>query len=117
MRPRPCGGSSDPRCGAMFNKIRQAVQAAARDRLSELSAALWKAFAAGAVTEAQAEELSLAIEARKAPAASTAPARRRVGPPPRTDASMDRRRRWAASGRLPPQVASRFTLAEQAVLA
>jgi hypothetical protein len=30
---------------------------------------------------------------------------------------MERRRRWAASGRLPPGLAVRFTLAEQAVLA
>jgi hypothetical protein len=30
---------------------------------------------------------------------------------------MERRRRWAASGRLPPQLAARFTLAECAVLA
>ena len=29
---------------------------------------------------------------------------------------MARRRRWAASGRLPPALAARFTLAEQAVL-
>ena len=40
-----------------------------------------------------------------------------VGSRPRTDASMERRRRWAASGRLPPGLAARFTLAEQAVLA
>ncbi|MGH1592329.1 hypothetical protein ACRBEV_32925 (plasmid) [Methylobacterium phyllosphaerae] len=30
---------------------------------------------------------------------------------------MERRRRWAASGRLPPGLAARFTLAEQGVLA
>jgi hypothetical protein len=30
---------------------------------------------------------------------------------------MERRRSWAASGRLPPKLAARFTLAEQAVLA
>ncbi|GJE15164.1 hypothetical protein FOHLNKBM_6242 [Methylobacterium longum] len=30
---------------------------------------------------------------------------------------MERRRRWAASGRLPPGLAARFTLAEHAVLA
>lgn len=30
---------------------------------------------------------------------------------------MERRRRWAASGRLPPAIAARFTLAEQGVLA
>ena len=40
-----------------------------------------------------------------------------MGSRPRTDASMARRRRWAASGRLPPGIAARFTLAEQAVLA
>src|SRR5690349_4511655 len=32
-------------------------------------------------------------------------------------ASMERRRRWAASGALPPALAARFTLAETAVLA
>jgi hypothetical protein len=32
-------------------------------------------------------------------------------------AKVERRRRWAASGRLPPGLAARFTLAEQAVLA
>ncbi|MCJ2068145.1 GntR family transcriptional regulator, partial [Methylobacterium sp. J-030] len=36
---------------------------------------------------------------------------------PRTDAGMERRRRWAASGRLPPGIAARFTQAEVAVLA
>src|SRR5215212_10267427 len=35
----------------------------------------------------------------------------------RSPVSMERRRRWAASGALPPALASRFTLAEQAVLA
>lgn len=45
------------------------------------------------------------------------PAQRRVGSRPRTDASMERRRSWAASGRLPPKLAARFTLAEHAVLA
>jgi len=44
-------------------------------------------------------------------------AQRAVGSRPRTGASMDRRRRWAASGRLPPGLAARFTLAEQAALA
>lgn len=53
------------------------------------------------------------------PGISDAPAeprRSRAGSRPRTDASMARRRRWAASGRLPPAIAARFTLAEQAVL-
>jgi hypothetical protein len=45
------------------------------------------------------------------------PAQRRVGSRSRTSASMERRRSWAASGRLPPKLAARFTVAEQAVLA
>ena len=47
----------------------------------------------------------------------TGRSRRAFGSRPRTDASLERRRRWAASGRLPPGLAARFTLAEQAVLA
>ena len=64
------------------------------------------------------------IEARRVCADIGLPAPDRVGRPrravgsrPRTDTSMERRRRWAASGRLPPALAARFTLAEQAVLA
>ena len=48
---------------------------------------------------------------------SQKPAGARSGSRPRTDASMERRRSWAASGRMPPRLACRFTLAEQAVLA
>src|SRR4051794_7515473 len=98
-------------------EIRRAAEAAPRVKLPEVSALLWKAFAAGSVTEPEAEALSALIEARKAPAASPPPARKWVGSRPRTDASMERRRRWAASGRLPPQLAAQFTLAECAVLA
>src|SRR3954447_5482691 len=98
-------------------ELRQAVEAAPRERLPELSAALWKGFAAGGVTEAEAEVLSALIEARKVAPAAPGNPRKAVGSRPRSDASMERRRRWAASGQLPPQVASRFTLAEAAVLA
>jgi hypothetical protein len=97
-------------------QLRAAIEAAPRDRLSELSRALWQAFTAGAVTEVEAEELSALIEARKAVPAAPAVPRKPVGSRPRTDASLERRRRWAASGRLSPRLASHFTLAEQAVL-
>lgn len=40
-----------------------------------------------------------------------------MGSRPRTAGSMERRRRWAASGRMPLAIAARFTHAEQAVLA
>src|SRR5215212_3877742 len=99
------------------DELRRAVEAAPRMGLPKLSAVLWKAYAAGSMTEAQASELSDLIEARKALPALEKPVQRRVGSRPRSPASMERRRSWAAAGRLPPALASRFTLAEQAVLA
>lgn len=104
----------------MFNEqLRRAVETAPRDRLPEVMSAVWKAFGANHISEDEAAELQAMREARDMPSQvvpSPAP-RARVGSRPRSDASMERRRRWAASGRMPPQVAVRFTLAEQAVLA
>src|SRR5215204_5111437 len=45
------------------------------------------------------------------------PAGTRSGSRPRTGAGIERRRSWAASGWMPPQIACRLTLAEQAVMA
>ena len=125
-------------------EIRRQAEAAPRAALPAVASALWKAFGEGHLSEAEAEALSGLIEARQVAHASPqdrrvnatgtvrnelisasqlssdhplgAP-RSRAGSRPRTDASMERRRRWAASGRLPPGIAARFTLAEQAVLA
>src|SRR5919107_598450 len=99
------------------DELRRAVEAAPRLGLPKLSGVLWKAYAAGSVTEAQASELTELIEARKALPTQEKPVQRRVGSRPRSPASMERRRSWAAAGRLPPALAARFTLAEQAVLA
>ncbi|MGE8131190.1 helix-turn-helix domain-containing protein [Methylobacterium sp. NPDC080182] len=123
------------------DEIRRAIEAASRIALPQVTAQLWRAFGDGHITEAEAERLSALIEARTLtgkparfgqPPSPTEPqpveagdtpqalpggARRSVGSRPRTDASMERRRRWAAAGRLPPGLAARFTLAEQAVLA
>ncbi|OAH29767.1 hypothetical protein AX289_29600 [Methylorubrum populi] len=123
------------------DEIRRAIEAASRITLPQVTAQLWRAFGDGHISEAEAECLSALIEARTltgkaarfgqppspaepqpveacdAPQAPPGSARRSVGSRPRTDASMERRRRWAASGRLPPGLAARFTLAEQAVLA
>ena len=99
------------------DELRRAVEASPRTKLPAMAQILWRAYAAGSVTEAQASELSDLIEARKVVPADSKPAQRRVGSRPRSPASMERRRSWAAAGRLPPALASRFTLAEQAVLA
>src|SRR3954464_12027691 len=101
-------------------QLRRAVEASPRVELARVAQLLWKAYAAGQVSEDQASELSDLIEARRAlPAAAkpAKPAQRRLGSRPRSPASMERRRRWAASGCLPPALAARFTLAETAVLA
>lgn len=99
------------------DEFRRAVEASPRCKLPDVAALLWRAFGAGQVSEAEAEALSNLIEARKVVPAAPQTLRNPVGSRPRTDASMERRRRWAASGRLPPAIAAGFTLAEAAVLA
>jgi DNA-binding CsgD family transcriptional regulator len=98
-------------------QLRRAVEVSPRVELAKVSGLLWKAYAAGHVTEAEASALSEAIELKRALPAAQKPVQRRLGSRPRSPAAMERRRRWAASGALPPALASRFTLAEQAVLA
>ena len=63
-------------------QLRQAVMAAPRIELPKVSALLWKAYAAGSITEEQASELSEAIEARKVIPAAGKPVQRRVGSRP-----------------------------------
>lgn len=122
-------------------ELRRAIEGAPRITLPQVTALLWRAYGEGQVSEAEAEALSGLIAARReagagrpagqspnpsgtAASATTdagvprnGPRRASVGARPRTDASLERRRRWASSGRLPPGLAARFTLAEQAVLA
>src|SRR3954471_10515587 len=98
-------------------QLRRAVEATHRVELAKVASLLWRAYAAGQVSEAQASELSDLIESRRALPAAPKPIQRRLGSRPRSPASMERRRRWAASGCLPPALAARFTLAEVSVLA
>lgn len=99
-------------------QLQAAIEAAPRHQLDHVAGLLWKAFAAGTVSEDEAQRLSDAIEVRKAtPRPTGGSGRARAGSRPRTDASMERRRRWASAGRLPPQIQARFTLGESAVLA
>src|SRR6185503_10582963 len=98
-------------------QLRRAVEASPRVELARVAQLLWKAYAAGQVSEDEASELSDLIESRRALPAPQKPIQRRLGSRPRSPASMERRRRWAASGCLPPALAARFTLAETAVLA
>lgn len=92
-----------------------AIERSSRAELPKLAQSLWRAHAAGSLTDDEAQRLAEAVEARKAlPIAPTT--RRSVGSRPRSSESMARRRRLAASGRLPPAIAAFFTTAELAVL-
>lgn len=102
--------------GMFIDEMRRAIAAAPRARLADLSATLWKSHAAGAVGDDDAQALAEAVEARKVVQA-TMVARKRVGSRPRSPESVERRRRWVASGLMPPQVACRFTMGEGAALA
>src|SRR3954470_16491190 len=98
-------------------QLRRAVEASPRVELGKVSGLLWRAYASGQVSEAEAQALSDLIEARRALPAPQKPLQRLLGSQPRSPASMERRRRWAAGGSLPPALAARFTVAETAVLA
>ena len=97
-------------------EIRRAVQACQRGRLPDLSAAVWKGFAAGAVSEEEAQGLAELIEARKVVPTAAAAALRPVGSRPRSSASLERRRAWTGSGWMPPAIAARFTMGEAAAI-
>jgi hypothetical protein len=99
------------------DQLRHAITRAPRSDYHRVSSALWKALSAGHVTEAEASGLSDLLEARRALPAPGKPVQRRVGSRPRSPASMERRRSWAASGHLPPRLAAHFTMGEAAVLA
>src|SRR5215207_8527236 len=64
-------------------QLRRALEASPRAELPAASALLWKAYAAGHVTEAEASALSEAIEARKALPAAPKPVQRRFGSRPK----------------------------------
>src|SRR4051794_32164739 len=57
-------------------QLRRAVEATPRVELPAVSALLWKAFAAGQVTEAEASALSEAIELKRALPAAQKPIQR-----------------------------------------
>jgi len=107
------------------------ITTAPRRALDHLASTTWQALAAGSIEEAEAAVLSEAIEARRSALRSTekpAGARsllagvgylngRKYAPrPPERRERIERRRRLAASGPMPPALAALFTVAELAAL-
>jgi hypothetical protein len=109
-------------------QLNAAIAAASLNGLDGLSRTLWQGFAAGAITDAEAEHLGELIEARRRAARTEykpigIPAGRasiflprRVQRSPDRARSIERRRTLAASGPMPPTLAARFTTGELAVL-
>jgi hypothetical protein len=96
--------------------LTRAIAAARTPQLDHLSAELWKAYAAGALSDDDAQAAAEFIHERKlasAPKAPSPPKERRQRSPDR-QASIARRRQLAASGPMPPALAARFTQAEMA---
>lgn len=96
--------------------------------LDALSQAVWKGFAAGVCSEGEAQTVAEAIEARRGvfraprrrPLDFTKPptlfARAKAQRPPDRQQALERRRRLATSGPMPPELACMFTMGELAVL-
>jgi hypothetical protein len=100
-----------------IDELRRAAERALRVELPGVLKAASAAFCAGSITEAEYEALDALIAAKRELPPVPKPAPRRAGSRPRTPESMERRRSWAAAGRMPPAIAARFTLGEAAVLA
>jgi hypothetical protein len=103
-------------------------------RLNDLMQDVWKAYGAGMLNDDEAQRLAERLEARRvevreldrtsirAPSvprvigASVFPPKKRQGFSPDRQRSIERRRRLAASGPMPPALAYRFTTGELAAL-
>lgn len=107
------------------NQLETAIEKAPLQSLDEVAKAIWKALYTGQVEEQAAERLTMALEARrtalKAMKGHNRPEpskqRPRAISPAQRNASIVRRRRYAASGSMPPEIAGKFTTGEQATLA
>src|SRR5215203_6936136 len=127
MRANPSTGFTAG--GEMFSQTMVAAIDAARTltKLDHLSADIWKAWGAGQVGD-EAQLLAMQLEARRKALrgdlvpVGIPPGRTSIFPPrrpqraPMRAVAIARRRHLAASGPMPPALASRFTTGELAVL-
>ncbi len=110
---------------AQFHEAAAAARTTAA--LDETARLLWRAHAEGQIADADAEAVAEALQARRAAFASPlrlSQAKAVLSPPrpakrqrsPDRQASLERRRRQAASGVVPSRIAASFTIGEQAAL-
>lgn len=109
----------------LVEELAEAIGRAHGAALDAVTRALWAAVAAGQIGDEDAARLSAAVEARRlvgravgGPKPVGAITLRPMPKPcPDRAAALERSRRWAAAGRMPPAIACRFTPGEQAALA
>lgn len=97
----------------------EALRAIERVPLAKLDEALrnvWRAHAAGALTEEDAQKAAELAHARRAVTPPPPRSRGRLLDPARRRAAVIRRRHLAASGPMPPAIAANFTTAELSVM-
>lgn len=113
----------------MLEQMKTALSAATTVRaVDDVARIMWKAAGSGALNEAEAQALAEAVQARRMelrpqplrgraqPLRRTVVARPPVQRSPDRARSLERRRRLASAGPLPPNLACHFTVAELAAL-
>jgi hypothetical protein len=116
----------------LATEMAAAISSAPMQMLDDLSRDIWRALQAGMLGDDDAQKLAEAIHIRRTAARARMAAETALKPPaartwsyfppkrpqqsPDRRRSIERRRRLAASGPLPPQLAARFTTSELAVL-
>lgn len=106
-------------------QLEAAISGAPGGSLEALSRTIWKALAASQITDDDAARLAMALEARREafkatsglkPSPTSKPRPRAISGPQKA-AAIERRRRHAAAGAMPPDIAANFSTGEQAALA
>ena len=125
----PTAGAPQESCAPLAEHIEAALAGPMTgDALDEIARAIWGARGAGELTDEEAARLDKAMRTRRAAISSggaggrprgaallRVPKVRRPRSPDR-QASIERRRRIAASGAVPPELAAQFTQGQIAVL-
>lgn len=101
----------------MYDTLRTAIAATAPANRQALVPTIWRGVLEGGISEADGEALAGLCRPAPRPSRPAAPRRRPSRRSPNKTASIERRRRCAASGALPPAIAASFTTGETAVLA
>lgn len=97
-------------------EVLRAIERVSVTQLDEALRNVWRAHAAGALTDAEAQKAAELAHARRAVTPPPPRSRGRLLDPARRKAGAIRRRQLAASGPMPPAIAANFTTAELAVM-